>query len=102
MKNIFFLLAIISTSVLKAQTTRNDSYSALGALTSIQDIPFGVSLYTVDENEKFGFFTELKFNRLSFDSDFTFEGYPLASDTLRNPNFISNEKQISLVSMRYK
>tara|TARA_B100000900_G_scaffold108606_1_gene90471 strand:- start:148 stop:759 length:612 start_codon:yes stop_codon:yes gene_type:complete len=99
MKNIFFLLAIITTSVLKAQTTRNDSYSALGALTSIQDIPFGVSLYTVDENEKFGFFTELKFNRLSFDSDFTFEGYPLASDTLRNSNFISNENMIKMINI---
>ena len=99
MKKILFLLAIISASMLQAQSTRNDSYSTLGALTSLKDIPFGISLYTIDRNEKFGFFTELKFNRLSFDNDYTFEGYPVASDTLRNSNFISNENMVKMINI---
>ena len=99
MKKILFLLAIISASMLQAQSTRNDSYSTLGALTSLKDIPFGISLYTIDRNEKFGFFTELKFNRLSFDNDYTFEGYPVASDTLRNANFISNENMVKMINI---
>ena len=99
MKKILFLLAIISASMLQAQSTRNDSYSTLGALTSLKDIPFRISLYTIDRNEKFGFFTELKFNRLSFDNDYTFEGYPVASDTLRNANFISNENMVKMINI---
>jgi|GEM_PF-1579173 len=102
MKKILFLLAIISASVLQAQSTRNDSYSTLGALTSLKDIPFGISLYTIDRNEKFGFFTELKFNRLSFDNQYNFIGVALSEeeDSLRNyPTHIKKENMVKMINI---
>jgi len=99
MKKLLFLIVLFSTTLTQAQITRNDSYSAFGVLTSFEEIPFGVSFYNVAKDQKFGFFTELKFNRLSFDSDYTFEGYALASDTLRNALFIGNKNMVKMINI---
>ena len=99
MKKLLFLIVLLSTTLMQAQSTRNDSYSAFGVLTSFEEIPFGVSFYNVAKDQKFGFFTELKFNRLSFDSDYTFEGYALASDTLRNALFMGNENMVKMINI---
>ena len=44
------------------------------------------------KDKNLGFFTELKLNRLSFNDDYSFEGFPVASDTLRNALFNGNKK----------
>ncbi len=99
MKKLLFLIAILSATLVQAQSPRNDSYSALGALTSFKDVPFGVSIYHVAKDQKFGFFTELKFNRLNFNKDYTFEGYPVASDTLRNALFMGNKNMVKMINI---
>ncbi len=99
MKKLLCLIILLSATLSQAQSTRNDSYSAFGALTSFKEIPFGVSFYNITKDQKLGFFTELKFNRLSFDSDYTFEGYPLASDTLRNALFIGNKNMVKMINI---
>jgi len=99
MKKLFLLITLLSASIVQAQSTRNDSYSALGALTSFKDIPFGVGIYNVSKDQKFGIFTELKFNRLNFDKDYSFEGYPVASDTLRNALFMGNKNMIKMINI---
>lgn len=83
MKKLLFLLALISFTTTQAQTKRNDSYISFGALTSFKEIPFGVALYTVEKDQTFGFFTELKWNRLSFDDDYTYYAAPEQRDALR-------------------
>ena len=99
MKKLLFLIVLLSTTLMQAQSTRNDSYSAFGVLTSFEEIPFGVSFYNVAKDQKFGFFTELKLNRLSFDSAYTFEGYALASDTLRNALFMGNKNMVKMINI---
>ena len=83
----------------QAQNTRNDSYSAIGILTSFEKIPFGISFYNVPINENFGFFTELKFNRLSFSNEYSFQGNPLASDTLRNAVSLGNKNLLKMINI---
>lgn len=99
MKKLLFLIALLAATLVQAQSTRNDSYSAFGALTSFEEIPFGVSVYNVAKDQKFGFFTELKFNRLSFDKDYTFEGYALPSDTLRNAVYLGNKNMVKMINI---
>ena len=67
----------------QAQSTRNDSYSAMGIVTSFKDIPIGFGVYTIEKGQKFGFYTHLKWNKLSFDSDYNYLGGPVPRDTLR-------------------
>lgn len=98
MKKILFILACLSFTIANAQSTRNDSYSSLGTLTSFSEIPFGVSLYTIEKDQNFGFYTELKWNRLWFDREYSFEGYPVASDTLRNAAFIKNQNMVKMIN----
>ena len=68
MKKLLILIAFCYVTITQAQNTRNDSYSAFGVLTSFEQIPFGIGFYNAPINENFGFFTELKFNRLSFNN----------------------------------
>lgn len=86
-------------SLVKAQSTRNDAYTSLGIITNFKEIPFGISLYNVIKDKKFGFFTELKFNRLSFDKDYMFIGYAEASDVLRNARFDGNKSMIKMINI---
>ncbi len=86
-------------SLVKAQSTRNDAYTSLGIITNFKEIPFGISLYNVIKDKKFGFFTELKLNRLSFDKDYIFIGYAEASDVLRNARFDGNKSMIKMINI---
>lgn len=99
MKKIIFLIALMICSLIKAQSTRNDEYTSLGVLTNFKEIPFGISLYNVTKDKKFGFFTELKFNRLSFGKEYTFIGYGEASDVLRNARFDGNKSMIKMINL---
>ena len=98
MKKLLILIAFCYVTIVQAQNTRNDSYSAFGILTSFEKIPFGISFYNAPINENFGFFTELKFNRLSFNNEYSFEGFPVASDTLRDALFLGNNNLLILRS----
>ena len=99
MKKIFLLIAICYVTIAQAQNTRNDSYSAFGLLTSFEEIPFGIGFYNAPINENYGFFTELKFNRLSFNDDYYFVGFPVASDTLRNALFLGNNNLLKMINI---
>lgn len=99
MKKIFLLIAICYVTIAQAQNTRNDSYSAFGLLTSFEEIPFGIGFYNAPINENYGFFTELKFNRLSFNDDYNFVGSPVASDTLRNALFLGNNNLLKMINI---
>ena len=99
MKKIFLLIAICYVTLAQAQNTRNDSYSAFGVLTSFEQIPFGIGFYNAPINENYGFFTELKFNRLSFNDDYNFVGFPVASDTLRNALFLGNNNLLKMINI---
>jgi hypothetical protein len=99
MREIIYLIALMLYSLVQAQSTRNDSYSSLGILSSFEEIPFGVSLYNVIKDKKFSYFTELKFNRLNFDKDYTFLGYAVASDTIRNSRFDGNKSLIKMINI---
>lgn len=99
MKKIFLLIAICYVTIAQAQNTRNDSYSAFGLLTSFEEIPFGIGFYNAPINENYGFFTELKFNRLSFNDDYNFVGFPVASDTLRNALFLGNNNLLKMINI---
>jgi len=99
MKKIFLLIAICYVTIAQAQNTRNDSYSAFGLLTSFEEIPFGIGFYNAPVNENYGFFTELKFNRLSFNDDYNFVGFPVASDTLRNALFLGNNNLLKMINI---
>ena len=99
MKKIFLLIAICYVTLAQAQNTRNDSYSAFGLLTSFEQIPFGIGFYNAPLNENYGFFTELKFNRLSFNDDYNFVGFPVASDTLRNALFLGNNNLLKMINI---
>ena len=84
MKKLLFLFALISATIVQAQSTRNDSYSAMGIITSFKEIPIGFGVYTIEKERKFGFYTHLKWNRLSFDSVYEYLGGPEPRDTLRD------------------
>ncbi|MEZ7925354.1 MAG: hypothetical protein QMC03_05680 [Flavobacteriales bacterium] len=84
MKKLLFLFALISITIAQAQSTRNDSYSAMGIVTSFKDIPIGFGVYTIEKGQKFGFYTHLKWNKLSFDSDYNYLAGPVPRDTLRD------------------
>tara|TARA_B110000444_G_scaffold43833_1_gene39816 strand:- start:1249 stop:1860 length:612 start_codon:yes stop_codon:yes gene_type:complete len=99
MKKIFFIITLMIFSLVKAQSTRNDAYTSLGIITNFKEIPFGISLYNVIKDKKFGFFTELKLNRLSFDKDYIFIGYAEASDVLRNARFDGNKSMIKMINI---
>lgn len=99
MKKIFLFIAICYVTIAQAQNTRNDSYSAFGLLTSFEEIPFGIGFYNAPINENYGFFTELKFNRLSFNDDYNFVGFPVASDTLRNALFLGNNNLLKMINI---
>jgi len=99
MKKLFLLIAICYVTLAQAQNTRNDSYSAFGLLTSFEEIPFGIGFYNAPVNENYGFFTELKFNRLSFNDDYNFVGFPVASDTLRNALFLGNNNLLKMINI---
>tara|TARA_B100000497_G_C7546621_1_gene330574 strand:- start:163 stop:774 length:612 start_codon:yes stop_codon:yes gene_type:complete len=99
MKKLFLLIAICYVTLAQAQNTRNDSYSAFGLLTSFEQIPFGIGFYNAPLNENYGFFTELKFNRLSFNDDYNFVGFPVASDTLRNALFLGNNNLLKMINI---
>ena len=60
MKKLLFLFALISVTMAQAQSTRNDSYSAMGIVTSFKDIPIGFGVYTLEKGQKFGFYTHLE------------------------------------------
>ena len=98
MKKLLFLIILLSASLSQAQSTRNDSYSAFGILSSPKQIPFGISFYNVSKDQKFGFFTELKFNRLSFHEDYAYMGYPEDRDVYRNALFIENNNLIKMIN----
>ena len=94
MKRLAFLFLLLSLTITRAQTTRNDSYSAMGIITSFKDIPFGFNVYTLQKSEKFGFYTHLKWNRLSFDSDYQYLGNPVRRDKLRTQRIAEGGKNI--------
>ena len=83
MKKLLFLILVSSYCLSQAQTTRNDSYAALGMITSFKEIPFGFNVYTIKKEERFGFYTHLKWNRLSFDNEYSYLGDPNTRDELR-------------------
>lgn len=99
MKKLFLLVAFFYITLTQAQNTRNDSYSAFGIVTSFKKIPFGISFYNVPVNKNLGFFTELKLNRLSFNGDYSFQGFPVASDTLRNALFNGNKNMVKMINI---
>jgi hypothetical protein len=83
MKKLLLFFALIFSTLAQAQITRNDSYAAMGIVTSFKEIPVGFGVYTIEKGEKFGFYTHLKWNRLSLDSDYEYLGGPNDRDTLR-------------------
>lgn len=99
MKKLFLLVAFFYITITQAQNTRNDSYSAFGIVTSFEEIPFGISFYNAPINENFGFFTELKFNRLSFNDEYSYQGFPVASDTLRNAASHGNKNMLKMINI---
>ena len=99
MKKLLFLLAIISASAVQAQSTRNDSYASIGLVTSFNEIPFGLSLNIVEKEQIFGFYAELKWNRLSFDSDYIYAGNPVAIDTLRNAVYEGAKGMVKMINV---
>ena len=99
MKKLLILIAFCYVTIAQAQNTRNDSYSAFGIITSFEEIPFGISFYNAPINENFGFFTELKFNRLSFNNEYSYQGYPVASDTLRNAVSLGNKNMLKMINI---
>jgi len=99
MKKLLFLLTIISASVVQAQSTRNDSYASIGLVTSFAEIPFGLSLNIVEKDQIFGFYAELKWNRLSFDSDYIYAGNPVAIDTLRNAVYEGTKGMVKMINV---
>ena len=99
MKKLLFLFAIISVTVLQAQSTRNDSYSAMGVVTSFKDIPIGFGVYTLEKGQRFGFYTQLKLNRLSFDSDYAYLGGPIPRDTLRDRVEEGGQNMIKMINI---
>ena len=81
----------------QAQSTRNDSYSAIGIVTSFKEIPIGFGVYTLDEGQKLGFYTQLKWNRLSFDSHYAYlEG---SIDTLRVPKKEGGQNMVKMINV---
>lgn len=84
MKKLLLLIALFTATLVQAQSTRNDSYSAMGIVTSFKDIPVGFGVYTLEKGQKFGFYTHLKWNRLSLNSDYNYLGGPVGRDTLRD------------------
>ena len=99
MKKLLFLFAIISVTMVQAQSTRNDSYSAMGVVTSFKDIPIGFGVYTLEKGQRFGFYTQLKLNRLSFDSDYAYLGGPIPRDTLRDRVEEGGQNMIKMINI---
>jgi hypothetical protein len=97
-KIIFFIVVFISIQS-EAQISRNDHYTAFGIISDFGDIPYGVSIYSVSRTNKYGFFSELRINRLKFESEYTFQGYHLPSDELRGSEFISNKSLIKMITI---
>jgi hypothetical protein len=83
MKQLIFLFLLLCFTTSQAQSTRNDSYAAMGIITSFKEIPFGFNVYTLQKSEVFGFYTHLKWNRLSFDNAYQYLGNPTSRDELR-------------------
>lgn len=99
MKKHFLIIALLVASISKAQSVRNDSYAAIGVLTSFKEIPFGIGFYHVARDQKFGLFSELKFNRLNFNKDYIFRNSPVPSDTLRDALFHGNKNMIKMINL---
>ena len=85
--------------MVQAQSTRNDSYSAMGVVTSFKDIPIGFGVYTLEKGQRFGFYTQLKLNRLSFDSDYAYLGGPIPRDTLRDRVEEGGQNMIKMINI---
>lgn len=98
-KRLFIFFALLFSFQLEAQITRNDHYSAIGVISSYNTTPYGVSLYSLQRQQKFGFYTELKINRLSFNSAYNFEQYAVASDTLRNTWDMGTRSMIKMINV---
>lgn len=99
MKKLLFLFTIFCVTLSQAQTSRNDNYSALGIITSFNEIPFGFSVYTLEKDEKIGFFSELKLNRLSFDSSYEYLGNPEPRDQLRIRDDEGEKNMIKMINL---
>jgi len=99
MKKFLFLLAIICAFTAQAQSTRNDSYSAMGLITSFKEIPFGFNVSTIDKGQKFGFYTHLKWNRLSFDDEYKYMGAPQPRDLDRERDSIGGNNIIKMINI---
>ncbi len=99
MKKLLFLFALISATIVQAQSTRNDSYSAMGIITSFKEIPIGFGVYTIEKERKFGFYTHLKWNRLSFDSDYEYLGGPEPRDTLRDRTSEGGQNMVKMINI---
>jgi len=97
-KIVFFIAAFLSIQA-EGQISRNDHYTAFGIISDFQDIPYGISIYSVSRANKYGFFTELRLNRLKFGSEYTFQGYHLPSDEYRESEFISNKSLIKMITI---
>lgn len=99
MKKLLFLFALISATIVQAQSTRNDSYSAMGVVTSFEEIPIGFGVYALEKGRKFGFYTHLKWNRLSFDSDYEYLGGPAPRDTLRDRTPEGGQNMVKMINI---
>ncbi len=99
MKKHFLIIAFLALTITKGQSIRNDSYTALGVLTSFNEIPFGIGFYNVTKEQRLGVFSELKFNRLNFNNDYIFRNAPVASDTLRDAIFHGNKNMIKMINI---
>ena len=99
MKKYLFLIVLFSLTQSKAQSPRNDSYSAIGVLSSFSEIPFGLGFYNLNIDQTFGLFTELKFNRLNFDKDYTFRDVSVPSDTLRDALYHGNKNMLKMINI---
>lgn len=92
-------MAIICATTAQAQSTRNDSYSAMGFITSFKEIPIGFGVYTLDKGEKFGFYTHLKWNRLSFNDEYEYMGGPNPRDQYRLRDSIGENNLIKMINI---
>ncbi|MDB2317844.1 hypothetical protein N9V23_03725 [Flavobacteriales bacterium] len=99
MKKCLIIIALVTLFQSNAQSPRNDSYSSIGILTSFEAIPFGMGFYHVKKDQAFGLFTELKFNRLNFNSAYHFKNVSVPSDTLRNPQYHGNKNLLKMITI---
>lgn len=98
-RKLLIIFALIYSFQVDAQITRNDHYSAFGILSSYPTTPYGVSLYSIERQQKFGFYTELKINRLSFNSAYDFKGDALESDKLRNSWDMGKRNMVKMINI---